>query len=78
MFKNSGKKIKVLAKVFFVLGILVSLAAAGFLFALAVSASAYKALFIVAGVVVLVLGPVVSWIIGLFTDGFGKVVEKAE
>lgn len=77
MYKNIGKKIKVLAVVVCILGILISIGAAIGLFITADNVWDGEELFIAGGIAALVIGPVISWLLSFFTYGFGELVDKA-
>ena len=72
MFDDIAGKIKALAKVTCGLGIAVSLMGA---FALWAQSSPYNSTTL-AGILVLVLGSLASWIGSFFTYGFGELIEN--
>ncbi len=74
MFDDIGGKLKALAKVACGLGIAASIIGA---FALWVQNSSYNPTTF-AGVLVLVLGSLASWIGSFFTYGFGALIENSE
>ena len=67
MYENVGRKIKGVAKVFFWFGIIVSIVGAIICFV-------YDAA--ISGFVLLIFGPVSSWIGSLIPYGFGEIVER--
>ncbi len=69
LFKNPESKLKILAKVIFVAGTVVSVVAA-LIFLISSLESG-------AAVTVLVCGPLASWAIGLLLYGFGELLEKS-
>ncbi len=72
MFDNIGGKIKGLAYVTSVLGIIVSIAASIVL----LCANSYYNPTITTAIVVLIGGCVGSWVGGFFTYGFGELIEQ--
>ena len=69
MYDNIGNKIKILAKVTFVLCAISSLLAGIVLMA----TSEYM---VVAGLIIMVVGSLFSWIASWFMYGFGELIEK--
>lgn len=85
MFENVGEKIKLVAKVIFVLGVIVSLVAGIMIFlslsAIAAIDSSRSSRMIAAGVVsilVTILSILFSYVSSLFVCGFGILVDNAE
>lgn len=90
MFKNIGKKIKVFAKVICWLGIIFSVISGIILIVAGVNNDDIRTIIngtvqymdstmlIVLGVVVLILGPIVSWIGSFMTYGFGEIVDNTQ
>lgn len=79
MYKNIGAKIKGLAKFIYLLGSITSIAYGIFVIGSAVSFDvsfgiAGKALFI--GIIIIVLGAVLSWLGSLCIYGFGELIER--
>ncbi len=74
MFNNVGKKIKLLAKAICWIGIIVSIIAAIVMFI--VSDGGWYVGFVFAGVIILVVGPLLSWIGSFFMYGFGELIDK--
>lgn len=72
MFDNIGGKLKGLAKVTSVLGMIVSVITAIALFC----TNSHYSPTIGLGFVVLIGGCVGSWVAGFFTYGFGELIEK--
>ena len=70
MFTNIGKKIKTLAAVICWLGIIVSVAAAVSRFS-----SRYGQ---ASGILLLLIGPLTSWLASLTMYGFGQLVENSD
>ena len=79
MFNNIGKKIKVLAWVICIIGMVASLIGA---IALWISAGTsyygVNAGLILAGFVTLIVGCVASWVGSFFCYGFGQLIDKTE
>ena len=69
MFDNPGGKIKTAAVVMFVISTIGSIV--GGIVLLSNKAAAI-------GVVVMLLGPVISWLSGLFVYGFGQLIENTD
>ena len=90
MFKNIGKKIKVFAKVICWIGIILSVISGIILIVAGVNNNDIRTIIngtvqymdstmlIVLGVVVLILGPIVSWIGSFMTYGFGEIVDNTQ
>ena len=76
MFNNPGKKIKGLAKLSFVIGLVVSVALAIVMFAIAED-SYVEAPFIIAGLLCIIVGPFLSWLSSIAVYGFGELVENS-
>ena len=75
MFKNSGGKIKGLAKVICYVGIAISVIAG--IFMIGFGSSSYNGdTMIVMGCVVMIVGSLVSWIDSFFAYGFGELIEN--
>ncbi|MDR1328063.1 MAG: SHOCT domain-containing protein [Oscillospiraceae bacterium] len=76
MYNNIGEKIKGLAKVIAWIGIIVSVIA-GLILIVEGSDSYYGGgILISVGIVVVVVGTLVSWIASWFMYGFGELIEK--
>ena len=81
MFSNIGRKIKVTAKVFCWIGIICSVISGIGMIVSSVAASRYASfeyilLMIGAGVAVIVLGSLLSWVGSFMMVGFGELIEK--
>lgn len=78
MFKNIGKKIKVLAQVFCWIGIGISALAALGMIVSAVGMSRYvnPVALILGAILVLGLGFLISWISSFMLYGFGELIDK--
>ena len=77
MFNNIGGKIKALAKVMCWIGIVMSVLSG--IMTIVAGASSYDATSaIVSGVVIIIVGPLLSWIGSFFTYGFGELVENSQ
>lgn len=80
MFENVGKKLKSLAKVMCVIGIIVFIIAAIVLFVAASNSTteslAYTNIYM--GFACLIVGPLGSWISSLFVYGFGELIDKID
>ncbi len=75
MFDNVGRQIKSFAKVLFYLGVVGSFI--GGLVLLAMGSEAWEGgTFIIAGLLLIVVGTLVSWISSLLLYGFGELIEK--
>lgn len=75
MFDNIGGKIKALAKVMCILGIIVSVIMA---FVTWFGGSRYGASTFLPGLITLVVGCLGSWVGSFFTYGFGQLIESTE
>lgn len=77
MFTNIGRKIKVLAWVVCIVGMLASFVSAIILW---VNAGDYynSDEMILAGFIALIVGSLVSWVGSFFCYGFGQLIEKTE
>lgn len=75
MFKNVGRKIQTLAKLFFLLGII-----AGGIFALVsmVNISRFNAGMGVVVLLVFIIGVFIWWAFSLFLCGFGQLIENSD
>ena len=86
MWNNIGGKIKALAKViFWIMAVLSVIGAIGMIVAGAdMNSQRYRSydnpgtVFIVAGIVMLFLGPLFAWIGSFMTYGFGQLIESSE
>lgn len=77
MYKNIGKKIKVLAQVVAWIGIIASVIA-GICFIIVGANSYYGGgAMILAGFAVMIVGAFFSWISAFFTYGFGELVDNS-
>ena len=76
MFEDVGTKIKSLAKTFCCWGIILSIILAIVTFYLADEYYRVEEIYYTLGVVLLVLGPLASWINSLILYGFGELIEK--
>ncbi len=74
MFNNIGRKIKMLAEVLCWIGITVSVLAAVLLFVSGVTEDNPHA--VLFGLLLVVLGPLLSWIGSFLLYGFGELVTK--
>ena len=74
MFENVGAKIRGMAKFFCWAGIILSIIIGIFLIS---NSSRYQDLTI-QGIVVLIAGPICSWLGSLVTYGFGELIERAK
>ena len=72
MYRNIGKKIKGMAVAIFILET-VALVIAGLCMILA---SNWEMPLIIAGALVIVIGPIVSWICTWLLYGFGELIDK--
>ena len=78
MFDNIGSKIMKLAKVLCWLGIIASVIS-GIATIVSTSRSSYTAgAGILAGILIIVLGCLFSWIGSFFTYGFGQLIENTD
>ncbi len=89
MFKNIGKKIKVLAKVLCWIGIVLSVLLGLSVILLSFSGGVDASLngtpvnvsgvgAIIAGILIMIVGSLVSWISSFVTYGFGQVVDNTD
>ncbi len=75
MYSNIGGKIKVLAKIICIIGIIVSVISG--LGIIIVSSISYNpGLSVFGGLLVIVLGVLFSWLSTFFIYGFGELIEK--
>ena len=82
MFQNVGGKLKLLAKIFFVIGIVASVGGFGYMLSLAIDnfnggQDTAWLIYILLSIVTVVVGPVASWLSVLPLYAFGELVEKA-
>lgn len=76
MFKNIGKKIKILALVLFWIQV-AAYAITGLVFIIEGVDSRYSGEeFIFSGLLIMLLGPLVAWIGSFFTYGLGELIDK--
>lgn len=77
MFKNIGRKIKMLAKVICWIGIIFSLIAGIIL--IAIGAQHWNGeVTVITGVIVLILGPISSWLGSFTLYGFGELIDSTQ
>ena len=69
MFDNIGSKIKLLAKIIFLIELLVFLA---------IGLILIINNFFIAGWLCVIVGPIISWISSFFTYGFGKLISNTD
>ena len=92
MFNNIGKKIKIVAKVFFWIFTVISIIAGISIIVAAASTSAryYNSYYglggamapvvgstVLSGVLIMILGPLFSWLANIVLYGFGELIERA-
>lgn len=75
MYSNIGAKIKVLAKIICIIGIVVSVIS-GFGIIIVSSISYNPGLSVFGGLLVIILGTLFSWLSTFFIYGFGELIEK--
>lgn len=75
MFDNIGKKIKSLAKILCWVGIIAYVIAA--IIMIAIGMDEYEEELTAFGVILLFVGPLMSWISSFFMYGFGELIDKA-
>lgn len=80
MFKNVGNKIQSFAKFVFIFGIVISVIGAALmvLSAIGTNEPALLAIYIIYAFMILILGPIVAWINGLFIYGFGQIIINTD
>ena len=79
MYSNIGKKIQKLAMVCAILGMIASIAIGGSLIEMADGGwLGTNETMIVIGVVVIVLGSILSWVLSFVLYGFGRLVENSD
>lgn len=80
MFKNVGNKIQSFAKFVFIFGTIVAAIAAIVFILAAIGAGepALTTIYIIYGLMVLILGPIMSWINALFIYGFGQLIVNTD
>ncbi len=76
MFKNIGKKIKVLAVILCWIGITASVIAAIVMIFQAMDSYYFDDMYIVSAIIVLLVGPLLSWVASFFMYGFGELIDK--
>ncbi len=76
MYENIGGKIKIVAKVFCWIGIIVSIILAIILFISGAKYSSEESY--ISAVIYLLLGPLLSWIGSFFMYGFGELLERVK
>lgn len=75
MYSNIGEKIKVLAKIICIIGIVISVISG--LGIIIVSSISYNpGLSVLGGLLVIVLGTLFSWLSTFFIYGFGELIDK--
>ena len=80
MFTNIGGKIKGLAKFFCILGMIASFAAGISVVMIVPGIGVYAAdtgAYFVVGILIFIVGSLLSWIGSFFTYGFGELVENS-
>ena len=75
MFDNIGKKIKSLASILCWVGIIAYVIAA--IIMIAIGVDEYEDGLTAFGVILLFVGPLMSWISSFFMYGFGELIDKA-
>ena len=75
MFDNIGKKIKSLASILCWVGIIAYVIAA--IIMIAIGVDEYEDVLTAFGVILLFVGPLMSWISSFFMYGFGELIDKA-
>jgi len=79
MFDNIGGKIKKLSKIFCWIGIIADIFVGFYLIALGEGKiSGINAIFIIVGWIIIILGPIISWISSFFMYGFGQLIENSD
>ena len=80
MFKNVGNKIQSFAKFVFIFGTIVAAIAAIVFILAAIGAGepALTTIYIIYGLMVLILGPIMSWVNALFIYGFGQLIVNTD
>lgn len=78
MFNKVGQKIKSLAKIICGIGITVSIIAATVMFSIASSVMYGGGALVGIGFVLLILGPLFSWISSFFMYGFGELIDNSD
>ena len=71
MFTNIGGKIKVLAKVLCILGIVASIVAGNIL-----ATNYFSSSFLSSLVIIVICGSLLSWVCSIFVYGFGELIEN--
>lgn len=71
MFDNIGHKIKIVARVFFMLGVVISIfASAGYCMALEITDN------FLLYIIFAILGGISSWVVSILIYGFGELIES--
>ena len=76
MFNNVGKTIETLAKIFFVVGIVLSIV--GWLILLVIAIDQNIAFYAVLAMIVLVFGITASWVNSVLLFAFGRLVKNSD
>ncbi|GEM_PF-1875635 len=76
MYKNIGKKIKALAVISFIIGAVASIVGAIVLFVLSQEWGAPEEVLIASGIMLIIIGPLVSWIGSFLIYGYGELVQR--
>ena len=80
MFDNIGKKIKTLAEIIAFAGMIITVFLGLCYIVSYIDLEAYEQKqntnLIISGLVLLIVGPIASWIGGFFTYGFGELIDK--
>lgn len=71
MYDNVGNKLKTISVLFMVLGVLLSIVTGIILIVISNS-------FMLYGVIIIIIGPILSWIGSLVLYGFGQLVENSD
>jgi hypothetical protein len=74
MFKNVGSKIQDIAYIYAIIGIAASLIG-GIIYMIIFHKTL---LLMLLGIIIMIVGSIVSWIVSLFIYGFGLIVENSE
>lgn len=78
MYSNIGKKIQGLSKLFAILGMIVCIIIGSIIIQGAEGAYRYDEAGLTIGIVVIVLGSILSWMLSFVLYGFGRLVENSD
>ncbi|MBQ4119550.1 MAG: hypothetical protein IJD45_04080 [Clostridia bacterium] len=78
MFKNIGSKIMKLAQIYCWIKIIISISVGLAMIILRYLFTYLSTLFLIYGILLIILGPLISWIGSFLLYGFGRLVENSD